>query len=120
MLQNEMGLTGVSFRFDSEGNCTVTMETASAVHNHKYGLGSWKMGSTDRRLPQQLSYPNPMDATTVRTAGYCAWTAAGKLSTTLLSMFNVNSIETIEYELDGDNLTMTIKGQKETVLKGIR
>lgn len=120
MLQNDMGLTGVSFRFDSEGNCTVTMETASAVHNHKYGLGSWKMGSTDRRLPQQLSYPNPMDATTVQTAGYCAWTDEGVLSTTLLSMFNVNSVEIVEYRMEGDSLTMTIKGQKETVLRGIR
>lgn len=120
MLQNDLGLTGVSFRFDAEGNCTVTMETASAVHNHKYGLGSWKMGSTDRRLPQQLSYPNPMDATTVQTAGYCAWTESGVLSTTLLSMFNVNSIETIEYRLEGDGLTMTVKGQTDKVYKGIK
>lgn len=120
MLQNDLGLTGVSFRFDAEGNCTVTMETASAVHNHKYGLGSWKMGSTDRRLPQQLSYPNPMDATTVQTAGYCAWTEPGVLSTTLLSMFNVNSIETIEYRLEGDGLTMTVKGQTDKVYKGIK
>lgn len=120
MFQNDMGLTGVSFRFDSEGNCTVTMETASAVHNHKYGLGSWQMGSTDRRLPQQLSYPNPMDATTVQTAGCCSWIAPGTLSTTLISMFNVNSVETIEYKLDGETLTMTIKGQKETVLKGVK
>lgn len=116
--QNELGITGVSFRFDASGNCTVTMETASAVHNHKYGLGSWKMGSTDRRLPQQLSYPNPMESTTVQTAGYCAWTAEGVLSTTLLSMFNVNSVEIIEYEFSGNELTMTIKGQKATVLKG--
>lgn len=119
MFQNDLGLTGVSFRFDASGNCTVTMETASAVHNHKYGLGSWCMGSTDRRLPQQLSYPNPMDATTVQTAGFCAWTSKDVLSTTLLSMFNVNSVETIEYSMEGNELTMTIKGQKDTVIKGV-
>jgi len=35
-------------------------------------------------------------------------------------MFNVNSVEIVEYRMEGDSLTMTIKGQKETVLRGIR
>lgn len=119
MFQNDRGLTGVSLRFDTEGNCTVTMETSTAIHNNQYGLGTWKMGTTDRRLPQTFSYPNPMSVTPVQTAGCCAWTTDGVLSTTLISMFNVGSVETIEYQFDGDNLTMTIKGSTDIVLRGV-
>lgn len=118
MFENDLGISGVSLRFDSEGNCTVTLETATAIHNHKYGLGSWQMGSTDRRLPQTFAYPNVMDVSPKQTAGYCVWTSSGKLSTTLLSMFNVNSVESIDYTMEEDRLTMTIKGEKEQVLSG--
>lgn len=119
MFQNDRGLTGLSLRFDGSGNCTVTMETPTAIHNNQYGLGEWVMGTTERRLPQTFSYPNPMNVTPVQTAGYCAWTGADTLSTTLMSMFNVGNTETIEYQLDGDNLIMTIKGRTDTVLNGI-
>lgn len=118
MYTNTLGITNVSLRFDTQGNCTVTLETPTAIHNHKYELGGWQMGRTDRRLPQTFAYPNPMDATSIQTAGYCAWTAPGALSTTLISMFNVNSAETIEYQIEDDELTMTIKGQNNQVLKG--
>ena len=119
MFENEMGISAVSLRFDTEGNCTVTFETSTAIHNHKYGLGSWTMGSTDRRLPQTFAYPNAMDASPKQTAGYCAWIDEETLSTTLLSMFNVNSVETIEYRMIGNELTMTIKGQKDVVITGL-
>ena len=116
MLENELGLNSVSLRFDRSGNCTVTLETSTAIYNHQFGLASWEMGRTDRRLPQTFSYPNPMEASNVQTAGYCAWTAENTLSTTLISMYNVNSVETAEYKLEGNQLVMTINGK---VLKGI-
>lgn len=119
LCQNDSGYSKVSLRFDGEGNCTVTLETSTAIHNHQYGLGKWVMGSTDRRISQSFSYPNPMDVTAVRTAGRCAWLEPSVLSVTLMSMFNVGSTETIVFDLKSDRLTMTIRsGRTETVLKG--
>jgi len=119
MYQNDLGLTKVSLRFDGDGNCTVTLETATAVHNHPYGLGKWRMGSTDRRLPQTFSYPNTMSVTPVRTAGRCAWLEPSVLSVTLMSMFNVGSVETMVFDMK-DGLTMTVKGRNDVVIKGSR
>lgn len=119
LYQNELGLSKVSLRFDGEGNCTVTLETATAIHNSPYGLGKWLIGSTDRKLPQTFSYPNPMDVTPVRTAGWCAWLEPDVLSATLMSMFNVGSTETMVFDMNGGSLTMTVKGgRSDVVLKG--
>jgi len=119
LFQNDLGISKVSLRFDGEGNCTVTLETATAVHNHQYGLGKWIMGATDRRLPQKFSYPNAMDVTPVRTAGWCAWTGPQVLSVTLMSLFNVDSTEKMVFDMRDGGLTMTIKGgRSDVVLEG--
>lgn len=112
IFQNDLGITKVSLRFDGEGDCTLTLETATAVYNHPYGLGKWEIGSTDRRLPQTFSYPNSMGVTPVRTAGRCAWTGPSVLSATMISMFNVGSTETMVIEMRGDSLKLSVPGGK--------
>lgn len=118
IFQNDLGISKVSLRFDGEGGCTVTIETSTAIHNHPCGLGKWAIGFTDRRLPQTFSYPNAMDVTPVRTAGMCAWTEPSVLSVSLMSMFNVGSMETMVFDMKGEGLIMTIKGRNDKILHG--
>ena len=109
--QNAYGLTGISFRFDAEGNVFLTLETAEAVHNIPFGLDGWKMGSTDRTLLfGGTVYPNTMGVTPVTTAGWCAWTAPDELGAYYLSLFNNGCQERFRFTFspDRDELTVTV------------
>ncbi|MBQ0044664.1 MAG: serine hydrolase [Bacteroidales bacterium] len=111
MEKNSLGINAVSFRFDKDGNCTVTMEEAASVHNLNFGLDSWMRGSTDRTMTfARAAYKNTMNSTPVNTAGLCAWTGEDELSAYWLSMFNVGAAETLVFNFNEKGMAMTIKG----------
>ncbi len=126
--QNNLGIEQVSFRFDAEGNCTLTLESAGALHNIPFGLNVWKMGHTDRKLQNSRSvYANTMNTSPVTTAGICSWGAVNELNAHYLSMFNVNATETFKFVFSGNELKMTVvapqtpqrPGQQQTASRDI-
>ena len=109
--QNAYGLTGISFRFDAEGNMYLTLETGEAIHNIPFGLDDWKMGSTDRTLLfGGTVYANTMGTTPMTTAGWCSWTAPDELGAYYLSLFNNGCQERFLFSFspDRDELTVTV------------
>lgn len=110
MHQNRFGIEQAGLRFDSEGNMYLTLETAASTTNIPFGLGCWKIGETDRKMPfTRAVYTNMMGVTSYQTAGTMAWTADNELRTRCLSMFNVSTYEDMVFSFDGDGLTLTIK-----------
>ncbi len=110
MHQNSYGFTGIAFRFDAEGNMTLTLESGSAIHNIPFGLNDWQMGSTDRTLLfPGTTYANTMNTTPMTTAGWCCWTAPDELGAYYLSLFNNGCQERFRFSFspDRDELTIT-------------
>jgi len=109
MDDNASGILSTLFRFDSEGNCYLTLVTGSAIHNIPFGLNKWLYGMTDRTLSiARTVYPNSMGVTPVNTAGICSWTNDNQLSAYYLSMFNPGSAETFRFSFEGDQLKIEI------------
>jgi CubicO group peptidase (beta-lactamase class C family) len=109
MDENAAGIRSVYFRFDSSGNCYLTIIAATAIHNIPFGLDSWLHGKTDRTLTvARTVYPNAMGVTPVQTAGICTWTSPDQLSAFYLSMFNPGSTETFQFTFESDKLNMEI------------
>lgn len=114
MAKNDLGINAVAFRFDKDGNCTVTIEEKAALHNLHFGLDSWEKGCTDRVMTfARAAYKNTMNQTPAEYAGICAWTGENELSAYWLSMFNVGAAETLVFNLTDTCMTMTIKGMPE-------
>jgi len=110
MDENGSGIQSVFFRFDTSGDCHLTIVANGAIHNIPFGLDSWLYGITDRTLSFSHSvYSNTMGITPVHTAGICNWTSEDQLSARYLSMFNPGSAENLLFTFDGDQLKMVIK-----------
>lgn len=128
IFQNSYGISDIALRFDAEGNCTLTMEEAAAVHNIPFGIDDWKIGSTDRRIAfQGMVYLNTMDTSPVRTAGICSWTNPSELLLHYFSMFNIGAAENFQLKFSGcgedpyAGLEFIIKGRQSNItLKGSR
>lgn len=111
MHHNAYGIETVDFRFDKDGNFYLTLEGQSSTTNIPFGYGTWKISSTDRKMPHARAvYTNMMGVTGYQTAGTAAWTAENELSAYYLSMFNVGTCETFVFRMDGDAISMSIKG----------
>ena len=111
MFQNQYGIEKVCFRFDADGNCQLTLETAASTTNLDFGLGDWKIRQTDRKMALvRSSYPNTQDVTPYYSAGICSWTAKDQLSAQSLSFFNAGTTESFRFTFDGDNLKMELVG----------
>ena len=119
--QNGYGLTGIAFRFDAQGNMTLTLESASAIHNIPFGLDDWQMGSTDRTFMfAGTTYANSMNTTPVTTAGWCCWTAPDELGAYYLSLFNNGCQERFRFSFspDRDELTITFVAPEQRRFPG--
>ena len=119
--QNGYGLTGIAFRFDAQGNMTLTLESASAIHNIPFGLDDWQMGSTDRTFMfAGTTYANSMNTTPVTTAGWCCWTAPDELGAYYLSLFNTGCQERFRFSFspDRDELTITFVAPEQRRFPG--
>ncbi|MCR4864916.1 MAG: beta-lactamase family protein [Bacteroidales bacterium] len=111
MFQNQYGIEKVDFRFDAQGNCQVTFETAASNTNLDFGVTDWKIRQTDRKMAlTRSSYPNTADVTPYYSAGMCSWTAKDQLSAQSLSFFNAGATENFRFTFDGDKLKMEILG----------
>ncbi len=124
MFQNQYGIEKVCFRFDANGNCQVTLETAASNTNLDFGLGDWKLRQTDRKMALvRSSYPNTQDVTPYYSAGICGWTGKDQLSAQSLSFFNAGTTENFRFTFDGDKFKMEILGSgpnaSNAVLEGV-
>ena len=109
MDKNSAGINSVLFRFDSAGNCYLTLVTNGAILNIPFGLDRWQHGMTDRTLSfARTVYPNPMGVTPVNTSGICTWTDENQLTAYYLSMFNPGSTETFNFTFEGDQLKVEV------------
>jgi len=110
MDENTKGIRSVLFRFNTSGDCFITITTEDAIHNIPFGLDRWLYGITDRTLSFSRSvYSNTMGITPVNTAGICTWEGEDRLSAYYLSMFNVGASEYLLFTFNGDNLKMEIE-----------
>ena len=125
MYQNAYGIEKVCFRFDANGNCQLTLETAASTTNIDFGLGDWKLRQTDRKMALvRSSYPNTQDVTPYYSAGICSWTGKDELSAQSLSFFNAGTTENFRFTFDGDKFKMEIIGgagpnASNAVLEGV-
>jgi CubicO group peptidase (beta-lactamase class C family) len=110
---NDSGLEGVSFAFDEEGNCSMTLSSATP-YTFSFGADAWMYGETDKNGPYFLvQRRNPAGLSPFAVAGYGSWTAKDELCLRLLYIEDYQE-ETYICRFDGDRISLTVTNNVES------
>lgn len=116
---NSMQAETVSFAFDSEGACHLTLASSGGDSPFAFSFGqdSWRYGETEKISPYFLvGRRNPEGLGPFVVAGYSSWTAPGELSLRLLYMEDYQE-ETVICRFQEDRLELTYS---QSALPGVQ
>jgi len=83
--ENELQVKDISFQFEEDGSCTLTLSKGTTKYPLSFGEDAWKYGETDKPGPYYLSpRRNPVGLSPFTTAGYGSWTQPDILQLHLL------------------------------------
>lgn len=103
--ENSLQVKEISFRFEEDGACTLTLVKGSSTHTFAFGEDAWKYGETDKPGPYFLSpRRNPTGLAPFAVAGFGSWTDADVLQLRLLYLSESLS-ENYHCTFAGDKLT---------------
>jgi CubicO group peptidase (beta-lactamase class C family) len=108
MEPNEGLVETVSFTFDSEGGCLLSLTAGGDSCAFAFGPDAWRYGETAKSSPYFLNRRrNPEGLAPFAVAGYGSWTAAGELCLRLLYIEDYQE-ETYTCRFTGDRLEMSL------------
>lgn len=82
---NEKQIESITFSFEPNSDCTITMKMPGKEYNYLFGLDAWRYGTTERLGPYFLDpRRNPAGLAPFTVAGYGSWTKQDELSLRLL------------------------------------
>jgi CubicO group peptidase (beta-lactamase class C family) len=82
---NERQLTNISFEFNAEGDCLLSLTDDKGTESFLFGQDAWRYGETEKLSPYFLNpRRNPKGLSPYTVAGYSSWTTENQLELQLL------------------------------------
>jgi CubicO group peptidase (beta-lactamase class C family) len=114
MEPNDLGVREATFRFDGQGNCTLSLLNETGTYDFSFGQDSWSYGETQKPGPYYLNLRrNPAGMPPFRVAGFAAWTQAEQLSLRLLYL-NDSRYETWVCDFKDSQVTVTHSNNEQS------
>ncbi len=119
---NQRNIQYVSFNFDENGECLMTLQQSDISYSFNFGLDIWRYGETEKPGPYFLNpRRNPTGLSPFQIAGYGSWTAEDQLNLRLLYITDIQdetykcTFSTSEIRLE---ITNSIEPDSAIILKG--
>ncbi|MDR1985063.1 MAG: beta-lactamase family protein [Prevotellaceae bacterium] len=122
---NNLQLQNISFKFDKEANCQLTLTIGGTSYEFPFGLDTWRYGETDKLSPYFL-FPrrNPVGLAPFTVVGYGSWIKKDELN---LRLLYVNDYQEENYvcHFDGNKISITVSNtgdiwrKEQLILTGI-
>ncbi|MDL2208006.1 beta-lactamase family protein [Parabacteroides sp. OttesenSCG-928-O15] len=106
LLPNEQGIEKMTFSFNAEAECLLTIEEKGKTYTFSFGEDNWLTGETDRPGPYYLNpRRNPAGMAPFTVSGYAAWPQKDHLQLRLYYLTDIQ-YEDLACHFKGEQLTV--------------